>query len=553
MFAKSLHIVLIAISLPAISLGQFFGGDGDGSVFKETLSPVNDQAVYCSGGDADGYCDSTSGQVALNLQYFYCTAGEGDGYTASSVDTILNQQVFYCNGGESDGYFSIAWNTSLNDQTFYCLGGDADGNGSISSGIITLNDHTIYCSGGNNDGCNGAFVSTTLNEQYFYCYGSLRDGYDLNGISTTINDQYFYCNGGFRDGTSQDAIEGFIYGDPVFAYGGNEDGSVLSDYFGGVYGPSIFCIGGNSDGYNLAEATSLYLGIGLWTGLTNTSWNTATNWQHEIIPGVDDNVTIPSGCPNYPEITSTLVVDTTSYGSYYCNGLEIQPSASLNTTGPLHINGKMTLGGTYTATMNGNNANRIYGKGELTILPTGSALFGNQTSVSGITDLLVYDGGVLNVDGGTLHIDDQLHVYSGGTLNMTDGELWVHKFGYGTNYSSFNPANFYVEAGAQGGISGGALRICGRTSFYGLYSMTILEPTFDFSGTATVKFEHGTYGTHYDASINAVDGVILKNLIIDKPGNTVKVTTDLTVSGSLNVQPNSTLEVEDGNTLTVGP
>jgi hypothetical protein len=246
------------------------------------------------------------------------------------------------------------------------------------------------------------------------------------------------------------------------------------------------------------------------------------------------------------------VVDTTSYGSYYCNGFEIHPSASFNTTGPIHINGKVTIAGTYTATMNGNNANRIYGKGELTVLPTGTALFGNQASVSGITDLLVYDGGVLTVDGGTLYIDDQLHIYNGGTLNMPDGELWVHKFGYGTSLASFNPANFFVEAGAQGGISGGTLRICGRTSFYGFYSMTILEPTFDFSGTATVKFEHGTYGTHYDASINTADGVTLRNLVIDKPGNSVYVTGNLSVSGSLDVQPNSTFNIEDSNTLTVG-
>jgi hypothetical protein len=203
--------------------------------------------------------------------------------------------------------------------------------------------------------------------------------------------------------------------------------------------------------------------------------------------------------------------------------------------------------------MNANNGNRIYNGGSLIITATGSMTLGNQTTLWGFTDLDVYDGGLLSLDGGTLHIDDQLHIYSGATFNMTAGELFVHEFGQGTVYFASNPANFYIEAGANGGISGGTLRICGRETNSGLHALNIQEPNFDFSGNSTISFEHGDYATHFDCGINLVDGVEINNLIINKPGNTVFINSNATINGDVTIEAGSTLEIESGRPITVGP
>jgi len=177
---------------------------------------------------------------------------------------------------------------------------------------------------------------------------------------------------------------------------------------------------------------------------------------------------------------------------------------------------------------------------------------GNQSSGTGETDLVVYSGGILNIEGGILEVDDQVHVLSGGTFNMTGGELYVHKYGNGTSLSYYYPGNFYIESGALGEISGGSLKICGRESVNNYHAFTILEPTFDFTGNSTVHFQHGVSASHFNSGIYVVDGVVFQNIVIDKPGNTVFVMSNLDIENGLTIETGSTLEIESGNQITVG-
>jgi len=54
-----------------------------------------------------------------------------------------------------------------------------------------------------------------------------------------------------------------------------------------------------------------------WTGITNTDWNTASNWDTGIVPDENTHVVIPSVAPNYPEVTGDFNIDTP--GTYACN------------------------------------------------------------------------------------------------------------------------------------------------------------------------------------------------------------------------------------------
>ena len=81
---------------------------------------------------------------------------------------------------------------------------------------------------------------------------------------------------------------------------------------------------------------------GLWTGVTDTDWSTASNWDDETVPTSSVDVTIPSGCTNYPAIDETA----------NCQSIEIQNGGSLeiNSAYSLEINGDFTLqdGGSFT-------------------------------------------------------------------------------------------------------------------------------------------------------------------------------------------------------------
>ncbi len=510
------------------AFGQFLGGDGDGYSVSTFFTAINIQEFYCSGGDADGYQMSSSGII------------------------IQNEQDFYCGGGNEDGFSMVLLNTPISVQEFYCSGGDGDAYIMQSSGIITPNDASIYCSGGNEDGYNIATVIGTLNTQNFYCNGSYGDGYNTGGHSSLINEQNFYCSGGDGDGFSIDGFTGYSYGIPLFCNGGDDDGYNYAKYDGSVFGTNMFCLGGNGDGYGQDIIVTALVGVGMWTGLTNTDWNTSSNWLYATIPNFFTNVTIPATCPNYPELTLSLGINYPN-AAILCHRLEINQGASMSTTNVLYVQGEMLVHGSYISTRNGSNTQRIYNGGLLTITSTGSVKLGNQSSGFGITDLVIYNGGTLSLEGGILEVDDHVQVRSGGGLNMTGGELFVHKYGNGSYFSSFYPANFYVESGAQGSISGGTLKICGKESEDDYHAFTILEPTFDFTGTSVVQFQHGVSTTHYDASIYAVDGVTFQNLVIDKPGNTVFVESNLDIENDLNIETGSTLEIETGNQITVGP
>jgi hypothetical protein len=318
----------------------------------------------------------------------------------------------------------------------------------------------------------------------------------------------------------------------------------------------MFCFGGNGDGYSLGSGATIPLGIGIWTGLTNTEWNTNTNWVHDIVPVATTAVTIPGGCPNYPIVPSTISIDTL-LGMIDIKRLDILEGASFDHTRWLFVNGILNIAGSYTATVVSNNQHRIYKRGELNISSTGSMIIGNQTPPSMGADMVIYDGGVVTMEGGYLGIDDKLWLQAGGTLSMTSGEIFVNTLGTGSGISSFNPGFFYVEAGALGGISGGVFRICGNDNpnppYIPPYSMVINEPDFDFSGTSTLCIQHGGFGTEYNTGLELVDGVEFQNVIINKAHRTVIFRGNTTIHGDLIIEPDCTLEIESGFTINVGP
>lgn len=90
--------------------------------------------------------------------------------------------------------------------------------------------------------------------------------------------------------------------------------------------------------------------VPFWTGNTSSSWTTASNWSTSAVPNEFSNVTIASGAPFQPTISTSTTI----------NSLSIATGATLTVTAPnLTIEGTIDNDGTMIL---GNNANLLQGE-----------------------------------------------------------------------------------------------------------------------------------------------------------------------------------------------
>lgn len=456
------------------------------------------------GGNADGYSGTSSVILALNDQSFYCTGGTRDGYSLQKFGPVLiNDQAIYCSGGDKDGYDGQSYLAgAMYDQSAYCNGGDSGGYDRSYVIVGRFYLQSVYCSGGNRDGYGRAdTLHGPLNDQFVYCSGGDSSGYDREYLGPALFfDQSLYCSGGIRDGYSRISL-------PLDS-----------------------------------------LGNGIWTGVVSTDWNTAGNWANNVVPTVNDLVYIPTGCVYYPYLTSGLSVNDVSQ-SHRCRSLEIQDGAELTTlNAPLSAYGRVIVGGTYTATNSINSAQTVFSGGNLQILNSGIVRFGNQSTGTAESDLTVNPGGVLDIEGGVLEVDDQFNIR--GTFTMSGGYVFAHKFGSGSAVTAI-AGPFNVTPGASGNVSGGIVRVCGKEG--GTWpAIALNDPDFDFSGSSILLVTNGVSSARSDAAIKTVDGSTLQNLLVSKPGHTVTLSSDMVVNGQVYVTENASLKVAQGHRVSVG-
>lgn len=444
--------------------------------------------------------------------------GNGDGYTISELANYLNntQQIFY--GGAGDGYSfeDIPIYLFLNNQIYF--GGIGDGYSLLSEKEYLLKNTELF-SGGHSDGFDLEAFSS-----YLHCYNNAYLGGSKDGYIQYIYITYLYQNknvfsGGFGDGFSQIQRGTYLY------------------HYDDLYS------GGPGDGHYSHETAGL-LGIGIWTGLSNTSWYEMTNWKHNIPPFLDHDVIIPAGCPNYPHMFSGLSINNIFYGNV-CKSLKIEEGGQVYSESMLLVAGNMQVAGEYINHSSMDASQRIMAGGILAIQPSGIVKLGTQSTSSALTDLVIESGAILNIDGGYLEVDDQLHILSGGQIDMTGGELFTHRFGEGSGLSYDQPANFYIEPGASASFSGGKIKICGRKTSGGYHSFSIHEPGIQFNNGQEIRFMHGNSPTHFNTTLYAVPGVQFENLTIDKPGSLVTISSDLLIKGQLELTESSQLEIEE--------
>ena len=90
----------------------------------------------------------------------------------------------------------------------------------------------------------------------------------------------------------------------------------------------------------------------IWTGVTNSDWEDSTNWDGGFVPVLDTEVTIPSGTPNSPIISTEadeiddLIINAGATLTIGATG-SITVDASMTQNGTFEINSDLTNSGSF--------------------------------------------------------------------------------------------------------------------------------------------------------------------------------------------------------------
>lgn len=222
-------------------------------------------------------------------------------------------------------------------------------------------------------------------------------------------------------------------------------------YLGGVVQtPGTW--GGSSTATNInttyfTTASGVISIANIWTGATDTDWDTASNWSEGIVPTTAWDVIIPA-------VTNQPIIGTTAY----CNNITINTSASLTISGSniLNVNAKWSNSGTFTA----NSSTVLFNGAAQTI--TGATTFNNVTiggsAVKTITTANFIVNGILSMEG-TATISAAPTYGSAATLQ------------YNTSSAKTAGAEWITSFSASGGI------IIGNTGVITMNSVETLNST----------------------------------------------------------------------------
>ncbi|MEZ5104642.1 MAG: HYR domain-containing protein [Draconibacterium sp.] len=177
-----------------------------------------------------------------------------------------------------------------------------------------------------------------------------------------------------------------------------------------------------------AEKVSLKSGMADFLPVTSGNWSDPATWGGTEVPGIDDNVTIPSG-----------VIITVDASSAECADLFISSGGTLKYSGgyTLNVYGDWTNNGSYEGGTNG----------VVEFSGTNSATISGNTSF----EELIISKGSLNT---TLTINGVNAVTGGGSLTMNGGLLTIP----GGNSFTVNPSQeVFIEETAGFDVTGGTL------------------------------------------------------------------------------------------------
>ncbi len=283
-----------------------------------------------------------------------------------------------------------------------------------------------------------------------------------------------------------------------------------------------------------------------WNGSVDTDWNKVGNWTASsgspIVPTTANNVTIPSGLVNYPELT----IDGQETGNLLIEtGAEVRIHTSsgdtdydLNVDGDLTIEGSLgtsssediiSVEGNWTAT----SGSVVILKGNVTFDGVGGAKqIDNRTNT--FYSLTISGSTQYQIARNTKIVND-LTINSGASLDANPADYQITVNGNWINNGSFNPHEGTVLFSAT---SGSKTIDAGNSSFY--------DVQINASGITYLLNENMEVDEQLLITSGELDLGTSTLVIGDGSG-----TDGISISGSLLINAGATLDMNDGASLNL--
>jgi alpha-tubulin suppressor-like RCC1 family protein len=270
-----------------------------------------------------------------------------------------------------------------------------------------------------------------------------------------------------------------------------------------------------------------------WTGFTSTNWSTATNWNPAQVPTTAEDVVIPAGTPNSPQLTasgSAKSLTVNSGATLDLNGINFQAAGNVFADGS--IVGTSAVAIATAAQIRGNLPSLIL-SGPVAAAGTISAS-GNLT-VTGPT-------GDFDVSGQAVLIGGNLTTQASALLTMTNPADLVQVTGNGA----------FGGGDETGRLTAGVLQVMGDFS-----QTSGSDPTsFLASGThRTVLGSGASTVVTFASPISNNTGSHFQDLDVSSTSNQLTLNSDVFVAGTLIGQPSAGANLLTGSvtrTLDVG-
>ncbi|MCB0618105.1 MAG: hypothetical protein KDC41_05220, partial [Saprospiraceae bacterium] len=138
-----------------------------------------------------------------------------------------------------------------------------------------------------------------------------------------------------------------------------------------------------------------------WTGVEDDQWSNAANWDQNAVPGPADDVFIPGGTPNQPEVS----------GNQAARSVRIKPGGKLT----IAIGASLTLDGAPASALI--NGGEVENRGTILAQNTGNTAIQNRNLFTSTGSVQVVNSG----NAGIRNITAAADFNNGGTINLTGG------------------------------------------------------------------------------------------------------------------------------------
>jgi autotransporter-associated beta strand protein len=311
----------------------------------------------------------------------------------------------------------------------------------ISAGTFTITSGTLnLTSNFTNNGNFTCGTSTTnlsgasqtiggTNSTTFYNMNFSGSGTKTLSASTTIG-----ANLSISSGVIADLSTISHSANALFLNGIQQPGGTSISY-GGTSSPATYKIPAYfADDTGILTVATGSCTAGNWLGNTSSDWNTASNWCGSAIPGAGTNVTILSGTPFQPVISS-------STPAAVCNSITINNGATLTISGSntLSVNGGWTNNGTFAA-------------GTGTVVFNGAAQTVSGSSVNTFNNVTVSGTGSKTITTANFRVGGILSMEATGTLSAVPTYVGSAALQYNTSTTRTVGSEWITPFVATGGV-----------------------------------------------------------------------------------------------------